>query len=92
MIDENGQPVNCTTADLPQSIRSNLSVAEALQIAMLCVSRELRRSDMTNQYTEADLQNAEATLGDILAQRGCEELTADNVDYLTQVISIAVYG
>lgn len=36
--------------------------------------------------------NAASVLVDILAQRGCEDMSADGVPHLTNLIDIIVYG
>lgn len=85
--DENGQDVSVTSDRGPS--RSVFS-AEALQMAMLCMARELDRPDMTNLYTAEELRSAMMTLGDILVQRGCD--TDGKNDHLTALIDVMVYG
>lgn len=87
--DENGQIITGYNGPMTQT---SIGSASALQIARLALHRELERSDMTNQYTREEITEALSVLGDILAQRGCEELSAEADGSLTHLIDIVVYG
>lgn len=92
-IDENGQDITgYDGAARPTNLTTNVMSALALQIARLALARELERSDMMLGYTRDEIIEASGVLGDILAQRGCGDITADGCEYLTNLMDVVIYG
>lgn len=89
--DENGQSIMMPDDANEIRARSTMSAALALQIAMRCVAREIDNGS-DNAYTHDELRQAYVWVGDMLAQRGCEDLMKDRVGYLTQLIDLIVAG